>query len=147
MRRTIKVMAAAAMMLALTAPVALGTHLSGTNDGYTNVTGKGGNDVLRGTAHPDIISGYAGADVLYGRGGGDQVYSGSGADFLHGGRGADFLLGDGGTDLIYGGSGDDFVDSEGDRSSDYVDCGRGHDTVVRTPGSGDTFVNCEEFLG
>lgn len=122
MRRTVKVMAVAAAMTALSAGTALAT-----SDPF--VHGTNGPDTFSGTAQPDSFRGWDGSDRVFGRGGGDYLYGDSGRDVVAGGSGTDFL---------YGGSGGDFIDGltrNGDpaypeEGKDTIRCGAGEDTVV-----------------
>lgn len=141
MGRTIKLVAVVALMLALTATVALAANLAG--DGLPNIIdGSAGNDTINGRGGGDRLSGFGGLDTIIGGGGDDMILGGGGADNLQGGNGADRILGGGGDDTIYP-SGDAPVDP-----ADYVDCGPGFDTVVRPDSApaNDWLVNCEAIF-
>ena len=63
------------------------------------LSGKGGNDVLRGGAANDVIDGGAGHDKLFGGAGYDMLWGGSGNDFLDDGSGVEYV--DGGADYDF----------------------------------------------
>jgi Ca2+-binding RTX toxin-like protein len=131
MRRTAKVLAAVALMLVLSAGVAVAASLTGTPD----------RDVLDGTGRGETISGLGGYDTLDGNGGRDTVKGGGAADDVNGGVGADTLYGnagddylfgapDGDRDVLYGGSGRDNAQvRDFPAVGDVVYCGDGRDTA------------------
>ncbi len=81
-------------------------------DGFNDIFGENGNDVLRGGGGSNTIAGGAGADLLEGAG-----Y----IDMLNGGSGDDRLIGGGGADQLYGNDGSDsFVFLAADKAFDYI---------------------------
>lgn len=125
--RSMHVGAAATLALAMAAGPASARDISGT----------GGNDVLKGTSNADTVHGKAGADTVYGYGGNDKLYGGDGRDTIRGGKGADRVVGgagrddvkgNDGTDSIYGLGGDDVLRAR-DAHQDKVYCGDGQDTA------------------
>lgn len=111
---------------------------SGRRDGYDDVHGGAGADVLYGREGEDFLFGGAGADVIHGDGGPDRIQAGTGNDVSFGGPGPDVVVGetdegdeaptDGpDDDTIYGGRGDDMIE-EG-RGSDRLDGGPGRDQL------------------
>lgn len=62
----------------------------------------------------------------------------------------DVMNGDDGVDEIYGGADDDFISSISDDSKDFVDCGRGIDTIDQSldtePSPRDICRNCERSV-
>lgn len=114
---TMVVLTVGALLLALSARVALAITESGTS----------GPDTLVGTNAADAIYGYGGNDKMDGRGGNDE---------LRGGRGADRMEGGNGSDTAYAGRCADFVDVRGYDSRDYAYCGPGVDTANNMPGPG-----------
>ena len=109
MRRVSLLLAAAALLLALSAGVALAQNFIGTS----------GPDVLVGTNTADFIDGKGGDDDLYGEDGRDTILGRGGNDLILGGRGPDRLTGGYGNDTIYGGGGNDAVNG-----------GPGDDTII-----------------
>ena len=121
MKRTLMVLVVGALLLVLTASVALAAARYGAS----------GNDVLNGTGAADQMYGYAGDDLMYGGRGNDYAY----------GRDGDYnLYGRSGIDHMYGGYGNDYVNVK-DGSRDYVDCGPGRDSYTADPV--DMVRNCE----
>jgi len=140
MRRATLLTLAMALLLALTAGVAVARDFNGT----------GRDDVIRGTESADNISGNGGSDRLYGNGGGDTLLGGFGNDpALKGGEGNDTLNGNLGNDRLYGGPGNDTLNggqgrdllegqggndrifASGDSTRDQVKCGSGDDDFTR----------------
>lgn len=111
MRRTATILAAVALMVVLSAGVALATGLTGTDR----------TDILQGTNQAERISGLGGGDQLYGGGGGDRLMGGTGSDEIGDGRGRDTIRGGDGVDNLIG-VGDD-------TSKDYFYGDGGRDTV------------------
>ena len=130
MRRMVMILAAGALLLTLTASIALAATRYGT----------GGNDVLTGTAYADQMHGYAGDDLMYGLQGDDLMYGGRGVDAVYGRDGDDNLYGRSGHDRLHGEAGNDYVNAA-DGQKDYVDCGPGRDSF--TTDSVDVVRNCE----
>lgn len=160
MRRMILVAVVGALMIALTASVALAATIIGT-DGKDELRGTNGADVIKALAGSDFLDGRGGDDTLRGNGGSDFVFGnsgddrifggpgndasrrifvglngGEGNDFVSGGGGGDILTSESGRDLLEGGAGDDSFNStsgsSGDNpnSKDRIFCGPGFDTVV-----------------
>jgi hypothetical protein len=85
---------------------------------------KGG--LLLGTDHQDLLTGKHGDDEVRGLGGFDVLEGGPGSDILYGGDGNDYLESSKGEDLLYGGDGSDELDARhGQRDKLY--CGEGRD--------------------
>ena len=123
MKRSIKVLAVAAAMTALSTGTALAT-----SEPLSVFNGTAEGDYIKGTAKADTINGLGGDDALHGLGGDDTLW------------------GDAGHDGLYGGPGSDTIYSAGDGRGDLVDCGSGYDSVVKGPDTNlDRFVNCEYF--
>ena len=156
MRRTMTVLAVAALMTALSAGVAVALEKNGGPEGDTmmgtnradHLDGKGGDDSIEGLGGgdrlliggpgDDTVSGGAGEDVLVGYGftGPSGTDNGdTGADTLSGDDGPDYLQGGLGPDTLSGGEGGDFIsDGLGDHGSpensvDTIDGGRGDDRI------------------
>lgn len=122
MSRTIKIMAAAALMLALTAGVALAANIGGTNYSET----------IYGTNAADTIDGRGGHDLLVGQGGPDRVLGGSGDDYLVAAYGYWQTAPNppASRDFIDGGAGHDVIDAADKAGApDDVRCGTGVDDV------------------
>jgi hypothetical protein len=117
MRKATLLVLLAALVLALTASVAMAATLNGTP----------GDDVINGTPEPDQISGWGGNDQLSGRGGGDTINGGPGNDDIFGDKGNDTLRGNLGRDEFVGGDGDDFVFARGNGVDTIRTCGAGYD--------------------
>jgi Ca2+-binding RTX toxin-like protein len=83
----------------------------------TNLQGRGGNDILRGSRA---------LDVLYGGGGNDTVRGRRGSDFLRGQGGNDRLFGGRGVDRLLAGDGDDHLFAR-DGRREFVNGGDGFD--------------------
>lgn len=79
-----------------------------TNDFYTILYGRAGDDVLTTTALDALIYGEDGNDYLgiANNGGTGRLYGGAGNDLVHGGYYADRLEGGDGDDALFGGFGD-----------------------------------------
>lgn len=124
-----------------------------TNDFYTILYGRAGNDYLWTTAFDALIAGEDGNDTigianngargrLYGGAGNDYINGGYYADRLEGGDGDDALIGgygDGhetGDDILLGGAGRDRLEGQG--GNDQLFGGEGDDggTPYILPGSG-----------
>ncbi|MGI8909603.1 MAG: hypothetical protein ACR2JR_03485 [Rubrobacteraceae bacterium] len=170
MRLTMKVMVVGALLLALSAGVALAATINCTG-GLCEGTDK--KDTLFGVSGFDEINGKGGADKIFGKSG-DDILRGDfnsnpsaveGDDEVYGGAGKDFLLGEGGDDLLNGGKGRDFIDAKDpsknstdavkggrgrdeiestDREKDVIDCGPGVVDKVRFDRRLDTVKNCEK---
>ena len=76
------------------------------DDGQTGVTidGRGGDDIITGSAGADQLFGGSGNDVIDGRGA---------TDYIYGGEGNDRIIGSGDGDIIDGGTGSDVVAYDG----------------------------------
>lgn len=84
--------------------------------------------ILAGTDLADRLSGRAGDEVLRGGLGNDRLAGNSGRDLLRGGDGSDALRGGGDRDTLRGGEGDDSV--KGGAGPDELHGGAGADTFV-----------------
>jgi len=162
MRRTVTIMVAGALLIALTAGVALAATI--------NCVGG----LCEGTNNKNTLFGTSGFDEINGKGAtDDETLRGDpnsnaaaveGNDEIHGGPGKDFLISEGGNDLLDGGTGDDFIDAKDpssnstdivkggrgrdeiestDREKDTIDCGPGTTDTVRFDKRFDTTKNCE----
>lgn len=89
--------------------------------------GGGDDDLLRGDAGHDTMMGDDGRDTLYGNAGNDRLHGGGGDDTLSGGIGADVLTGDGGADRLIGAGGPDEID--GGDGADLLLGGEGGDLL------------------
>jgi hypothetical protein len=149
-RRTIVLLAATALALALASGVALAQQRYGDQGGQgvtktcpTACQGTSYPDTLKGTSAPnqirglggneglrtgDLIQGFANRDLLFGNPGGDRIEGGNGIDAIFGGRGQDLLIGGKGNDHIDGGSGGDAIMVK-DGYVDHVNCQGGNDDV------------------
>ena len=140
MKRVSLVLVMGAIVLALTASVALAA-------------------TRYGTAGPDELVGTGGNDQLVGYGGNDRIDGRGGDDLLKGGRGADGItVGDCSSSMIFGGRGNDSIDARDNCSyaqevpgpepdKDKIDCGYGFDTVrLSYQGSAAVSSNCERVI-
>jgi hypothetical protein len=152
LRRTVALIASAALLASLTASTVAAPTSAATPKcrGFVaTIVGTKGPDVLVGTARRDVIVGRGGNDVINGRGGNDIICGGPGADRLIGKGGRDFLFGNGGSDRLSGGVGNDrlFGGVGNDRlygqvGSDLLGGGPGTDTCYQGQGPGRA-VSCE----
>ena len=117
MRRTTATifLAVAALMVVLSAGVALAASpIVGTDSG----------EQIKGTRHSEEIRGLGGAD---------EITDGLSRDIVYGGKGKDNIIGYGGdtsVDRFYGKAGDDTIQSRDvPASKDRVECGSGLDYV------------------
>ncbi len=116
MRHTATIfLALAALMVVLSAGVALAASpIVGTDSG----------EQIKGTRHSEEIRGLGGAD---------EITDGFGTDIVYGGKGKDNLIGYGGdtsVDGFNGGAGGDTIQSRDvPAAKDRVECGSGVDTV------------------
>ncbi|MEJ5129023.1 putative Ig domain-containing protein [Comamonas sp. MYb21] len=109
-----------------------------STDGYDEILGTLGDDVLSGGGGYDVIRGYDGNDFLYGDEDSDDLWGGYGNDVLHGGADNDYLYGQDGDDKMYGGDGDDRLrDIQG---SNIFDGGAGNDRLEGGGRSKDVFL-------
>ena len=84
--------------------------LSGSSS-TSSIIGTTGGDILNGTSGPNTIEGLGGDDTIEGKAGDDRIFGGDGNDVLRGGNGNDYIN-----------TGDNNLD-------DFVETGRGNDTV------------------
>jgi Ca2+-binding RTX toxin-like protein len=96
------------------------TGLPNGVQGFVNVTGGSGPDVLKGDDFNNLLRGGGGADILVGRVGADALLGGDGEDRLFGEIGNDLLIGGRGSDTLDGGGGLDILIG-GTTSHDYDD--------------------------
>lgn len=92
--------------------------------------GGGGDDEIRAGNGDDIVDGQRGADSIFGEDGQDNLSGGAGDDRIVGGFGPDSLFGDAGADQLIGGLTGEFDSGQLDLSPDFIDGGRGHDTIA-----------------
>ena len=130
MRRVIAVLAAGALLLTLTATLALAETFVGTD----------GHDELMGTPRADKMYGKGGDDVVQGARGNDLIYGGYGDDWVTGDEGDDNLYDRHGSDYVFGNEGNDYINTQ-DGKRDHVNCGSGRDSF--TADSVDVVRNCE----
>jgi Ca2+-binding RTX toxin-like protein len=168
MRTVMTMMVAGALMLALTAAVAVaairctGGSCFGTNEADTligtnnidNIQGRGGDDTIKGRGNNDFLAGEQafeqtlhGNDTVYGGGGNDELEGNQDNDVLIGGPGNDKLNPldghqPGTEDTVKGNAGDDDVFAN-DGNKDVINCGRGTNDIVRYDVGIDTISNCE----
>jgi RTX calcium-binding nonapeptide repeat (4 copies) len=146
MSRVVKVALLAALMLALSAGVALAATIVGTEN----------DDSIDGTGDSDQIFVLEGDDFVDAFGGDDEVYGNEDDDFLIGAEDSDKVFGNtgkdevdlesfdtsGSTDEGFGGAQNDTVFAQ-DGNFDAIDCGPGtRDTVFLDRGL-DTRTRCE----
>jgi Ca2+-binding RTX toxin-like protein len=117
MRRTVKVLVVGALLLALTAGVALAALREG-NDNPNDLVGTTGSNEVQGQ---DFLFGFGADDDLRGKTGPDYAWGGSGPDTVIGGNGDDVLDGGNGEDTITTNKGFDVVYA-GDGTKDIIDC-------------------------
>lgn len=147
MKRMILMAVMGALMLALTAGMALAVVKNGGP----------GDDTLRGTSARDHLDGKKGDDKVYGRGGSDGLYGHFGDDYIQGGAGDDHLDGssfrivegdiivgieDQGSDSMHGGTGDDTL--QGRVGPDTLFSDAGVDIIFGNEGR-DLIVSAEEI--
>lgn len=150
MKRIALLLATAA--LALAAPGA-GTAGATTFIECDPVKGTAGDDRLAGDASGpcfDTISGRGGDDLLRGLRLQDALGGGYGSDTVSGGPGRDRVTGGRGEDRLYGGDGNDRIESADLDGSlvpfrDVVDCGAGHDRASADDADR-VMENCEEVV-
>jgi len=104
----------------------------GALDGFNQVVGTPGPDVLTGTSGDDLLCGLGGGDTLRGLGGFDVLLGGPGKDRLVGGAGDDFLDGGAGRDRLVAGGGHDLL--VGRNGHDRLRGGPGNDLLFGGPG-------------
>ena len=122
MRRIATIGVLSALMLALTAGVALAANLVGTNYSET----------IYGTNSADTIDGRGGHDLLVGQGGPDRLLGGPGDDYLVAAYGywQTAPNAPASRDVIDGGDGHDLIDAADKAGApDDVRCGPGVDDV------------------
>lgn len=138
MKRFGLVLMVGALLLALSAGVALAVLKEGNNN----------NNTLRGTSGDDegqdTLIGFGGNDTLIGRSAADQLDGGSGDDELRGQPGNDTLVGGPGNDKIYMGPGFDFVFAADDEQ-DLIDCNKEPRARIEFDRGLDDFQNCNDF--
>ena len=140
-RKAILLLTSLAVMVVVSAGLALAAAITGTN----------GPDTLNGTQDADKIAGSAKGDTINGKAGNDQLFGDSGNDNVNGGPGADNVQGGTGTDTANGQDGDsDFVTVVDNDTNDTAIGGAGtNDTCVVDLINGqtdDTAASCEEIL-
>ncbi len=143
MRRTMMLVASAALALLVASGVALAASINCPNapGGYCYGTSVG--DGMYGDFRVDRMYGFGGADLMYGDGNGDRMYGGNEAgwgDKMLGQRGEDRMKGNRGDDAIYGGNGDDEI--YGGDGDDLIQGGYGNDVMFT--GFGDDQVNAQD---
>lgn len=86
-------------------------------------------DVITGSTADNRLQGRGGNDTLIGLGGNDRLEGENGDDTLNGGSGNDQLYGGSGNDQLLGGNGDDYINTGDNTWEDFVQAGKGNDTV------------------
>lgn len=148
MRRTTMIVLIAALMVALTAGVAVAASVTCGGPGDTNPApvacqGTPNNDVITGTGNADIIDALAGKDVVKAKNGDDDVNGQGNDDTLFGHKGCDTLNGGGGQDKLDAKNGDDCPSGE----TVDADDGNPGDKIVANDGNVDTiFCNTGDIL-
>jgi RTX calcium-binding nonapeptide repeat (4 copies) len=128
-----------ALLLVFVAGIASADTVKCSSGNSKNVSypceGTEGNDTIYGDEHRNEIYGRSGDDKIYGRSAYDSLNGGEGSDQIVGGRGGDYIdahdnLPTGGNynDIVYGSAGNDYIYAA-DRNRDFIDCGKGDDTV------------------
>ena len=157
LKKLVMAMAAGALMLALTASVALAATITCPNQPGTtmNLCVSGDDpDKLLGTNQRDDMFGNGGNDTMYSYDAQptsevpfnyDVMYGGAGEDKMYGGASRDSIYGEGGSDTLVGGVADDYLDSEFNESSssgpDTLKGGRGNDWFATSNGKMDV-IDC-----
>ena len=162
MSKTVRVVLAGALLLALSAGMAAAQvstedRIECNRGAPERCEGSSGHDTITGSSNADDI--YArGGDFVNARGGRDLVLGGGGDDDpgsrggLDGGAGNDTVKGQDGADTVTddarrdadrleGNTGNDFVDGRDGDGRDTINCGAGRDTFDKD--RGDTKRNCE----
>jgi Ca2+-binding RTX toxin-like protein len=122
-RRAILLLTSLAVMVGVSAGLALGATIVGTNAA----------NILQGTANPDKIAGAGGNDTISGLAGNDLLFGDSGSNTVNGGGGRDIVFGDaGGASTANGKDGDRDWVSVADRDT--------RDLAVGGAGDEDTCV-------
>jgi Ca2+-binding RTX toxin-like protein len=147
MRRAIMLVVTGALLLTLTAGVALAATYKcidgscpGTNERDV-IAGDGSDQTFRLMEGNDVGIGKGGADLLLGDGGNDDLYGNRGDDVLRdqGDRG-DY-------DELFGGKGNDVLRADDGDSRDSGSCGAGDDTLyVDSAREAGNFSDCEEEI-
>jgi Ca2+-binding RTX toxin-like protein len=130
MGRMAMVLTAVALMVVLSAGVAVAASITGTQDRDV-LDGSGKNETISGLGGPDTLNGSGGRDTVKGGDGGDEAGGGAGADEVYGGPGDDYLIDapDNYRDVLHGNSGEDNVQvRDFPAVKDVVYCGSGRDT-------------------
>jgi len=125
MKRTTLLTITVALLVALTASVAVAANISGT-DGPDNLVGTNLRDLISGGGGNDKINGRLGNDRLQGGTGSDEISGKAGDDELFGGPAGEVLYTDDGADEAYGASGNDSIFALNDTQRDFVNCGPGN---------------------
>jgi Ca2+-binding RTX toxin-like protein len=126
--RPIAVFVVSALLVALAAGAALAatfTCAGGVPAGQTRAPCPGAtatDDTITGSIDPDNIEAMAGDDTVKAREGNDRI---------DGDIGNDDLNGEAGSDSVYGKAGDDVISAQ-DGAKDFIDCGRGDDTIANS---------------
>jgi Ca2+-binding RTX toxin-like protein len=105
--------------------------------GFTQLRGNGGNDLLIGSVMGDVLNGGDGNDTLLGKEGDDTLNGEDGNDGLSGFTGNDVIDGGRGFDRGFGGEGNDSL--LGGNAADTLIGGDGDDTLAGNDGT-DTLV-------
>ena len=130
MKRVVLVPTVGALLLTLTASVALAATRYGTN----------GDDWFFGTRHADQMYGKGGDDIMQGMEGNDLMYGGYGDDYFSGDYGDDNIYDRHGSDYLCGNDGNDYINTK-DGKRNHVNCGAGRHSF--TTDSIDVVRNCE----
>ncbi len=142
MRRATLLAVSVALILALTAGVAVARTIIG-GDGPNKIFGSNQDDFIQGRLGNDTIRALAGNDDVYGNEGNDELYGNDQADKIFGGVGSDKIFGGFGDDpALRGGTGNDAIN--GQLGSDRLTGDQGDDTITAAGDTRQDFVNCGE---
>jgi Ca2+-binding RTX toxin-like protein len=132
MGRMAMVLTAVALMVVLSAGVAVAADITRGTEDRDVLDGSGKNETISGFGGPDTLDGAGGRDTVKGGDGGDEAGGGTGADEVYGGPGDDYLIDapDNDRDVLYGHSGEDNIQvRDFPAVKDVVYCGSGRDTA------------------
>jgi Ca2+-binding RTX toxin-like protein len=151
MSRLVKVALMSALMLALSAGVALAATLVGTPgpDSFGCGTTSGDDQIFTLEGN-DFVDACTGNDEVYGNENNDELVGAEDSDKVHGNTGKDTIDLDsfdtsGSSDQGFGGKGNDTVFAQ-DNHFDAIDCGASTGDKVFLDAGLDTQTNCEQVV-